>query len=165
MATPFVWSVVYLFLNTDSSERAERLVGLWPLVLIGSFVSLLLTIRRRQGIEIVLPLILIGMAHGAFLSQQLWGSTYALWPVFMILVATVITALIKLITRLAEKASMSDDLTQHQSAHGQEVASIPAESSWPTLFAFILSLSLIISGFSYLRSHERLDYANLDDGE
>jgi len=165
MATPFVWSVVYLFLNTDSSERAERLVGLWPLVLIGSFVSLLLTIRRRQGIEIVLPLILIGMAHGAFLSQQLWGSTYALWPVFMILVATVIAALIKLITKLAEKASMSDDFTQHQSAHGQEVASIPAESSWPTLFAFILSLSLIISGFSYLRSHERLDYANLDDGE
>jgi len=28
MAAPFAWSVVYLFLDTDSSERAERLVGL-----------------------------------------------------------------------------------------------------------------------------------------
>ena len=60
---------------------------------------------------------------------------------------------------------MSDDSTHPQSAQGQEVGPIPAESSWPTLFAFILSLSLIISGFFYLRSHERLDYANLDDGE
>ena len=41
----------------------------------------------------------------------------------------------------------------------------PAELSWPTILAFLLSLSLIVSGFFYLRSHERLDYANLDDGE
>src|SRR6266404_9578593 len=27
MAIPFAWSVVYLFLDTDSSERAERLIG------------------------------------------------------------------------------------------------------------------------------------------
>ena len=100
LATPFVWSVVYLFLDPDSSERAERLIGLWPLVLLVSIVAMLLTIRRRSGIEMVLPLIVIGVVHGAFLSQQLWGSTYALWPFFMILVATIITALIDLVTKL-----------------------------------------------------------------
>ncbi len=100
MATPFLWSVIYLFLDADSSERAERLVGLWPLVLIISFVSMLMTMRRRKGIELVLPLIIIATVHGAFLSQQLWGSTYALWPLFMILVTTVITALIDLTTNL-----------------------------------------------------------------
>ncbi len=172
MAAPFVWSVVYLFLDTDSSERAERLVGLWPLVLILSFVAMLLTIRLRRGFELdlrpIVPLILIATAHGAFLSQQLWGSTYALWPLFIILVATVITALIDLMTTLTadpEKPSTDESLTQNVSSRGREVWLAPADRSWPALFAFLLSLSLIISGFFYLRSHERLDYANLDDGE
>lgn len=165
MAAPFVWSVIYLFLDTDSSERAERLVGLWPLVLVVSIVAMLLTIRRRSGIEIVLPLIVIGVVHGAFLSQQLWGSTYALWPLFMILVATVITALIDLITKRPENTSTNVGPTQHQSSRSQEGRLASAELSWPTILAFLLSLSLIVSGFFYLRSHERLDYANLDDGE
>jgi uncharacterized membrane protein len=172
MAAPFAWSVVYLFLDTDSSERAERLVGLWPQLLIISFVAMLLAIRRRRGFDLdlrlIVPLIIIATVHGAFLSQQLWGSTYALWPLFMILVATVLTALVDLMTTLTanpETASTDDNLTQHLSSPGWEGWLAPAEGSWPTLFAFVLSLCLIISGFFYLRSHERLDYANLDDGE
>ncbi len=168
MATPFLWSVVYPFLDTDSSERAERLVGLWPLVLLASIVAMLLTIRRREGIEIVLPLIVISVVHGAFLSQQLWGSTYALWPLFMILVATVIRALIDMVTKRAtdlENASIDVVLSQHPSPKYQEGRLARAEYSWPTILAFLLSLSLIVSGFFYLRSHERLDYSNLDDGE
>jgi hypothetical protein len=172
MATPFAWSVIYLFLDTDSSERAERLVGLWPLVLIASFVAMLLTIRRRRGfgldIRLIVPLIIIATVHGAFLSQQLWGSTYALWPLFMILVATFLTALIDLMTPLnadPERPPTDDSLTQHVSSRGWEGWLASAEGSWPTLFAFPISLCLIISGFFYLRSHERLDYANLDDGE
>jgi hypothetical protein len=169
MATPFVWSVVYLFLETDSSERAERLVGLWPLVLLSSVVALLLTIRRREGTELVLPLIVIGVVHGAFLSQQLWGSTYALWPFFIILVATVIRALNDLVTKPSadsENPSINVGPTQHQSSQCQEGRFAPAEFSWPpTFLAFLLSLSLIVSGSFYLRSHERLDYSNLDEGE
>jgi len=172
MATPFAWSVVYLFLDTDSSERAERLVGLWPLLLIVSFVAMLVTIRRRRGFDLDLrltvSLIIIATVHGAFLSQQLWGSTYALWPLFMILVATVLTALIDLMTTLTadpETPSTGDNLTQHASSRVREGWLALGDGSFPTLFASVLSLCLIISGFFYLRSHERLDYANLDDGE
>ena len=28
---------------------------------------------------------LLATIHGAFLSQQLWGSTYAIWPLLMLL--------------------------------------------------------------------------------
>jgi hypothetical protein len=139
MSAPFVWSVVYLLLDTDSSERAERLIGLWPFLLIVCFFSVFFTIRRRPGVDVVLPLIVIATVHGAFLSQQLWGSTYALWPLFMILVATVISAIFRL-NPDASKLSL-----------------------W--LFACLLVISLLISGGSYLRSHERLDYANLSDGD
>ncbi len=139
MSAPFVWSVVYLFLDTDSSERAERLIGLWPFLLIICLFSVLFTIRRRTGVDVVLPLIVIATVHGAFLSQQLWGSTYALWPLFMILVATVVSAIF----------SLSPDVSKL--------------SLW--LFACLLVISLLISGGSYLRSHERLDYANLSDGD
>jgi hypothetical protein len=166
MATPFVWSVVYLILDPDPSERAERLVGLWPLVLIISLLAMLLTLRRRQGIGLVppliAPLIIIATVHGAFLSQQLWGSTYALWPLFMILVATIVAAVIDLMT---EKASTEDTSPLPQSSDAQEGRPAAAEFSWSTIFASLLSLSLLISGFCYVRSHERLDYANLDDGE
>jgi hypothetical protein len=172
MAIPFVWSVVYLFLDNDSSERAERLVGLWPFVLIVSLMAILLSICRRKGIEpvlhVIVPLIIIATVHGAFLSQQLWGSTYALWPLFMILVATVITALIDPMTKRPvhpESPPNNDNSTSLQSSQGQEGRLATAEGSWPTFFALLSSLSLLISGSFYLRSHERLDYANLDDGE
>src|ERR1700722_2765741 len=93
MTLPFAWAAICLLLDQDASERAERLLALWPLLLIVSLVAGLLSFRRRQGIALVLPFILIGTAHGAFLSQQLWGSTYALWPLFVILLAGVIEVL------------------------------------------------------------------------
>jgi len=152
MAVPFAWPVVYLFLEVDASERAERLLGMWPLLLIISFVMVVFTARRRKGIELVLPLIVLGTVHGAFLSQQLWGSTYALWPFFMILLAAVIRGLTEVMMIRSKQFQDNDQ---------------PATSEllWPISFALVLSLSLIISGTFYLRSHERLDYANLDDGE
>jgi hypothetical protein len=151
MAVPFVWSVIYLLLDLDSSERAERLVGLWPLLLIISLVVTLANIRRLSGMDLVLPLVVIGTVHGAFLSQQLWGSTYALWPLFVILVAFVI-------------ARLNELLTTH-CAEVQDIGPAQYSRSWSVIFAFLVSLSLLISGSFYLRSHERLDYANLDDGE
>ena len=56
-------------------------------MLIVSFVLSLREIRRRQGMTLVVPFILIATVHGAFLSQQLWGSTYALWPFAVVLIA------------------------------------------------------------------------------
>lgn len=151
MAIPFLWSVIYLLKDIDSSERAERLVGLWPMLLIVSLLSTLANVRRRSGIALVLPLVVIGTAHGAFLSQQLWGSTYALWPFFMILAAYVI-------------GTMSELRTNHLT-EAQETDPAPDERLWSIMFVFLISVSLLISGSFYLRSHERLDYANLDDGE
>jgi hypothetical protein len=183
---PFMWPVVYLFLDTDSSERAERLVNLWPLVLILSLAATVIAIsqgvrisfrgdaksRQRQlkessspfyqqdapplvsptsgswwMVQIFLPLIIIATVHGSFMSQQLWGSTYALWPLFTILIATTIAS-------LPQKATRFNDNQQSAIVNRQ----------LPILISLV-SVSLLISGFFYLRSHERLDYANLDDGE
>ncbi|PYS60766.1 MAG: hypothetical protein DMF76_12935, partial [Acidobacteria bacterium] len=87
VAAPFIWPTIYLLREHDASERAERLLSLWPVLLIFSLVLSLVAIKRRSGVSLVLPFILIATIHGAFMSQQLWGSTYAIWPLFMILLA------------------------------------------------------------------------------
>jgi len=133
---PFVWPMVYLLRDSDASERAERLVNLWPLVLVLSVVAMVLMARRRSFSQLLLPLIIIATAHGAFMSQQLWGSTYALWPLFVILLAFIVASI------------------GNVDLHRLKLA-----------FTSIVSSSLLISGAFYLRSHERLEYANLDDGE
>jgi len=137
ISAPFLWPAIYLLREPDASERAERLLALWPLLLIVSLVVAVVTIKRRVGFSLVLPLILIGAINGAFMSQQLWGSTYAIWPLFMILLATTIAGL----------SSFSKLL------------------SWIMIpVTAVIVASLLISGAFYVWSHERLDYANLDDG-
>jgi hypothetical protein len=140
MAAPFLWTVLYLFLDTDVSERAERLLALWPFVMI---LSLLFALRQlfREGPSIarLLPLILIASVAGAFLSQQLWGSTYAIWPLLMILFAGVLTELHQLTGARASR-----------------------ELRW---LAPIAAACLLIAGGFYVASHERLDYADVSSGE
>lgn len=139
IATPFIWPAIYLMREHDPSERADRLLAVWPVLLIFSFVVAIIGVRRQRGISLVLPFIIIGAIHGAFMSQQLWGSTYAIWPLFMILLAII----------LAELSSFLKNL-----------------SSWMTVpLTSLIVLSLLLSGGFYVRSHERLDYANLDEGE
>jgi hypothetical protein len=41
----------------------------------------------------LLPFFILAAIHGTFLSQQLWGSTYAIWPLLMILVAYILVSL------------------------------------------------------------------------
>lgn len=136
-SAPFVWPAIYLLREHDASERADRLLALWPLLLIASLVISVMTIKRRSGFSLVVPFILIGAIHGAFMSQQLWGSTYAIWPLLMILLAITIARL----------SSLSKPL------------------SWITIpVTATIVASLLISGGFYVWSHERLDYANLDDG-
>jgi hypothetical protein len=139
IATPFIWPAIYLLREHDPSERADRLLAVWPVLLIFSLVVAIIGVRRRRGISLVLPFIIIGAIHGAFMSQQLWGSTYAIWPLFIILLAII----------LAELSSFLKNL-----------------SSWMTVpLTSLVVLSLLIAGGFYVRSHERLDYANLDEGE
>jgi hypothetical protein len=139
MSMPFAWPAIYLLRDQDASERAERLLALWPTLLIASFIVAILNIKGRNGVRLVLPFILIATVNGAFLSQQLWGSTYAIWPLFIILIATMIVSL----RRLAGDAFTS--------------TAAPMTT--------VIVASLLISATAYVRSEERLDYANLSDGE
>src|SRR5216683_2428508 len=139
MSVPFAWPAIYLLREQDALERADRLIGVWPVLLIVAFVIAAASIRRRTGIALVLPFILIAAVNGNFISQQLWGSTYAVWPLFMILFASAIAGLASLLK------SWSSSTT------------IPLVA--------IVTASLLISGAFYVHAHERLDYANLSEGE
>ena len=139
LVLPFAWPGIYLALDPDASERAERLLALWPLVIVVAFVCGVISAGQRQGIHKVLPFILLGTVHGAFLSQQVWGSTYALWPLLVILIANVIAAPIALLRGQSPRA----------------IASLMAA----------LGVCLLVAGGFYAASHERLSYANVIDGD
>jgi hypothetical protein len=116
----------------------------------------------------VLPFIIIGAIHGSFLSQQLWGSTYAIWPLLMFLVATALADLNNL--RLL---SDSDHLRLDAGLVTQSIwrTSPPSKRAHDHRSWFMIPLtasvvlSLLVSGACYVRSNERLSYANLDEGE
>jgi hypothetical protein len=139
MAAPFAWALLYLFVEEDPAERAERLLALWPIVLIVSLLFALWEARRGPSVARLLPFILIGTVQGAFLSQQLWGSTYAIWPLLAILLAGVLAELFK----LARESST------------REIE----------LLAGVAALSMLVSGGFYVASHERLNYADVSTGE
>jgi hypothetical protein len=133
LAAPFLWTVVFLALTSDPSDRAGQLLSLWPhllvlaaaLALYNLHPSLLLS---KPGLTLLLPLILLATIHGAFLSQQLWGSTYAIWPLLMLLIAALLT----------------------------QVPTIARP------LAIVISATLLLCGGLYATSHERLSYIHLD---
>ncbi len=139
LALPFLWTFVSLCIQQDASDRVEVLLNLWPVLLIASLAFALWQLPRATTIEQLVPVILLGAIHGAFLSQQLWGSTYALWPLFVILLATILIA-------LAPQNAPAKD--------------------WHALTAFtaLVSFVLLTTGAYYALSHERLDYADLSGG-
>ncbi len=166
LTVPFTWAVTYLRLDTDISERAERLLSLWPFVIILATVFAAFRLRRYPPLTALLPLVVIGTAHGAFLSQQLWGSTYALWPLFIILVACLLSTFewrdrkspVGLSLSLLPELS-TDEVNDKLKFSGDG-------DGWVMLPAtIIMATCLLIAGLFYVRSHERLEYANLDDGE
>jgi hypothetical protein len=87
-----VGSLVYLFLNDDLDERADNLLALWPMLLILAAVVALAELRKGVTLGRLMPFFLLAAIHGTFLSQQLWGSTYAIWPLLLLLIAQVLTA-------------------------------------------------------------------------
>jgi hypothetical protein len=144
LAAPFLWTLASLFLSEDAGDRAENLLALWPLLLILSGVLTLWSFCRHPSLRSGLPVLLLAAINGTFLSQQLWGSTYAIWPLLVLLIAEMIVFL----------ASVE-----------------PAPGAAPrTLFlaptlAAIISATLLICGGLYTASEERLTYARvLDEG-
>ena len=145
---PFVWTCAVLLIESDPSVRADQLLALWPFLLVVSFACALWNLRRASGvspagIESFLPFILIATVNGAFLSQQVWGSTYALWPLFMLLCACIFSVLFR-----GDKPGSSQAL--------RITARVPAS---------LATISLVIAGWSYARSNERLSYAKISEGE
>src|SRR5207245_8958172 len=63
MAVPFIWPIIYLLFDTDASERAERLVAIWPLIFIVAVSLAYLFVRRLSGMAAALPFILTATAH------------------------------------------------------------------------------------------------------
>jgi hypothetical protein len=144
LASPFLWTLLLLLLHTDPDDRADDLLALWPLVLLVAaafaVVSLLLALKRRTlTLHTLLPFVLLATIFGTLLSQQLWGSTYAIWPLFLLLLAELLACL----------------------ATGLD--SPPFAPLVPALTA-VIAATLLVCGGLYAVSAERLDYAQLHDG-
>jgi hypothetical protein len=91
LSAPFLWTIASLFLIDDSADRAGQLLSLWPHLLFFSGALALYNLRLRPTLTTLLPVILLATIHGTFLSQQVWGSTYAIWPLLLILIALMLT--------------------------------------------------------------------------
>ena len=87
LLAPFAYAALTFFLADDPSDRADALLSLWPHLLLLAALFALDQLRRRPTLLTLLPVILLATIHGTFLSQQLWGSTYALWPLLLLLLA------------------------------------------------------------------------------
>ena len=90
LASPFLWTVISFVIEPDADDRADQLLSLWPhLLILGAALALAnlrpSVFRKQPLFRAFLPMILLVTIHGTFLSQQLWGSTYAIWPLLVLL--------------------------------------------------------------------------------
>jgi hypothetical protein len=93
MAAPLAATLLFLLVQDDAEDRADNLLALWPLLLLAGCVVAVFELRRGVTLGRLVPFFVLAAIHGAFLSQQLWGSTYALWPLLMVLVAQTLAAM------------------------------------------------------------------------
>jgi hypothetical protein len=128
-----IGSIVYLFLNDDLDERADNLLALWPMLLIVSAFVAIIELRKGVTLGRLMPFFVLAAIHGTFLSQQLWGSTYAIWPLLMLLIAQMLTAV----------ASQARQLV-------------------PALTA-VVCVTFLACGGLYAAGHERMNYLNIPD--
>jgi hypothetical protein len=143
LAVPFLYSLAALFLYDDPDSRGDSFLMIWPvlLVLATAFALVnLLQCRREPSLRALLPLVLLAAVNGTMMSQQLWGSTYGIWPLLILLLAELFVVLDRVVIRAG--ASRCFTLT---------------------LAAFV-SLSMLVCGGFYTTSEERLSYAQFPDG-
>lgn len=136
MSAPFVWPLELLVRHHDPNE----FLRVWPFVLIVSCGMGIWRVanERKFTFTLALPFILIISIQAAFLSQQVKGSTYALWPVLVLLVATIV----QFSTRPPRKAS---DLGI-------------------VLLAAVFGVSMLICGGYYVSTNARLYYVKIPQG-
>ena len=141
LAAPFLATLASLLIYDDADSRGDSLLSLWPLLLLLAAVvaiANLLSVRRMPSIRALFPLILLAAILGTFMSQEVWGSTYAIWPLLALLIAELLSFLAPIAAR--------------------------TESRWfvPALAALV-SVTLLICGAFYTASEERLSYVSLPD--
>jgi hypothetical protein len=90
---PWIWSAVEFVRADDPDTRADALLSLWPLWLLIAALVAVFELRNGVTFSRLLPFVVLAAVHGTFMSQQLWGSTYALWPLLILLIAWVIALL------------------------------------------------------------------------
>jgi hypothetical protein len=142
LAAPFLFTLVSLLIYDDADSRGDSLLALWPLLLLfaaAMAIANLFGLRREPRLRALVPLALLAAIHGTFMSQQLWGSTYAIWPLLALLVAEMLAYLDRFTARAASRWF------------------VPA-------LATLISVTLLVCGGLYTASEERLSYANLPDG-
>ena len=183
LAAPFVWTLAGLFLSSDADDRASNLLALWPLLLVLSLALTLWNLLRAPSLRALLPFMVLAAIHGTLLSQQLWGSTYAIWPLLVILMAEMIAFLASIgpAGQVAEKIDTEGDegfnprITPAESTGALAPGNcFPPDLSAPRPFsaacevapalAAIISVTLIVCGGLYTASEDRLSYAQLPDG-
>jgi len=147
LAAPFLWTVASLFLFDDADERGDALLLVWPLLLILSAALTLFQLWRKPGLRMLLPALVLVAINGTLLSQQLWGSTHAIWPLLILLIAE----LIAFLGTLTQKSTGPSD---------REFRGLPVA---PVLAGVIATVLLVCGGF-YTASEERLSYVQLPDG-
>lgn len=142
LAAPFFFTLASLQIYEDADSRGDSLLALWPLLLLFAAalaIANLFNLRREPWLRSLLPVVLLAAIYGTFMSQQLWGSTYAIWPLLMLLVAEMIVFLERFTARVGSRWF------------------VPA-------LAALISVTLLVCGGLYTASEERLSYANLPDG-
>jgi hypothetical protein len=144
LAAPFAWTLVGLLLSSDADDRASSLLALWPLLLLLSGALTLWNLFRNLSLRALLPAILLVTINGTLLSQQLWGSTYAIWSLLMLLIAEMIAFLASI-----------DSAEEVGKARSQTLLAAP-------ILAVVTSATFIVCGGLYMVSEERLSYADLE---
>jgi len=147
LAAPFLWTLFTLFLYDDADERGDSLLALWPLLLVLAVALTLVNLWRNLSLRTVLPALVLVAIHGTLLSQQLWGSTYAIWPLLILLIAEMIAFLA---TLKLPGAALPGDITRRFAVA-------------PTMAA-VIAATLLVCGAFYTVSEERLSYVQLPDG-
>lgn len=143
LSAPFLFTLASLLIYDDADERGDALLALGPLVLLlaaALALANLFPLRKRPSLRAFLALILLAAIHGTFMSQQLWGSTYGIWPLLILLIADLLAFL------------------------GPFAARVHANRWFTPALAAIISIALLVCGGFYTASEERLNYANLPDG-
>jgi hypothetical protein len=103
----------------------------------------LFRLRCDLNLSALLPFVLLVAINGTLMSQQLWGSTYAIWPLLVLLIAEMIAFL----------AALKPPVPAPRAA----------KQSLALTMGAVISATLLVCGGFYMASEERLSYAQLPE--